>query len=256
MEKKVFLLGGHDLEMQEIARLLDREKVLYFDRNLSWDNACVEAYAVELQRYGDLPEVSIYGVELRESPGGVRCGNYVLIDHHNAYQRRKSSLQQTAEILGVELTHFQRLVAANDAGYIPAMQALGATEEEIGQIRRKDRAAQGVTPEDEELAEKAIGGCREVIGDLTVVRALSPRFSPICDRLWPYRKLLIYTDETFCYYGERKDRLVEEFKGGLSAGKMYHGGGDSGFIGVVQGSYTPEEVVELLERVKMKLIEN
>ena len=70
---------------------------------------------------------------------------YHRIDHHNEYCHLPSSLEQVASVLGVELNRKQRLIAANDVGYIPAMKALMATDEEIAEIRREDRRAQGVT---------------------------------------------------------------------------------------------------------------
>ena len=35
-KKKVFLLGGYDLEMLEIKKILDSKNVEYKDKNLSW----------------------------------------------------------------------------------------------------------------------------------------------------------------------------------------------------------------------------
>ena len=50
-----------------------------------------------------------------------------------------------------------QLVAANDSRYIPGMIKLGASREEIDDIRRADRAAQGVSEgDDERLAEESL----------------------------------------------------------------------------------------------------
>ncbi len=32
----IFLLGGHDLEMQEIRNILEEKQLKYFDYNLAW----------------------------------------------------------------------------------------------------------------------------------------------------------------------------------------------------------------------------
>lgn len=241
----VFLLGGHDLEMQEIAHLLDEQGILYFDRNLHWENADIRAYLPELELYGNQPGVRLYGIELYGKTDTKKYANYVLIDHHNENQERAASILQVAEVLGVVPGRDQFLVAANDAGYIPGMQAIGATAEEIADIRRRDRAAQGVTEADEQAARKAIAENRKVQGDLIIVRALSYRFSPICDRLWPYRKLLIYTDETLCYYGEGKDKLSTALLPGFPSASFYHGGGNNGFLGTVKGMWNSDEIRKL-----------
>lgn len=252
---KIFLLGGYDLEMLEIKRLLKQTGCRYFDRGLSWATASLDAYVAELEKYGNHPGIIIYGVELSGGSLSGRYNNYSLIDHHNEFQERKSSLEQISDILGLKLTRYQILVAANDRGYIPAMQASGATWDEIQTIRRQDRAAQGITEEEEILAQKAIDEYKEEYGDLIIVRAESPHFSPICDRLWPYRKLLVFTDDLLCYYGKGKHDLTAVFEQDLKLCKMYHGGGDDGFIGCVAGYYSPERICELIVDIK-KVVAN
>ena len=39
MEQKLFLLGGHDLEMLAIRSLLEKNHIPYKDHALSWHNA-------------------------------------------------------------------------------------------------------------------------------------------------------------------------------------------------------------------------
>lgn len=244
-ESDVFLLGGHDLEMQEITCLLDKQGILYFDRKLHWENADIRAYLPELELYGNQPGVRLYGIELYGKTDTKKYANYVLIDHHNENQGRIASILQVAEVLGVVPSRDQFLVAANDTGYIPGMQAMGATPEEIADIRHRDRTAQGVTEVDEQAAREAIARNMEKQGDLLIIRALSVRFSPICDRLWPYRKLLIYTDETLCYYGEGKDKLTAALTAGYPQEAFYHGGGHNGFLGTVKGMWNSDEIRKL-----------
>lgn len=249
METKIFLLGGQDLEMQEIAALLKQCDFPFFNRNLSWSNANLTAYSEELQQYGNQENVLIYGVELQDDGFASTYRNYVRIDHHNDYGGRPSSLEQVARIIGVDLTWRQKLIAANDSGYIPAMQELGATSGEIAGIRLTDRKMQGCTPEDELLAEQSIEKHLETTGDLMVIYSLTSRFSPICDRLWPYQKLLVYTDNSLCYYGQDKEKLVERFAPEIAQGKMYHGGGDNGFFGIAEGALSKEEIQELVNDI-------
>ena len=66
-KKKVFLLGGYDLEMLEIKKILDSENVEYKDKNLSWENANLSAYEQELELYND--DSIIYGIELEIDMG-------------------------------------------------------------------------------------------------------------------------------------------------------------------------------------------
>ena len=45
----LFLLGGIDLEMQEIRKVLESNDVLFCDKGLGWSNACLSAYLEEIQ---------------------------------------------------------------------------------------------------------------------------------------------------------------------------------------------------------------
>lgn len=60
-ERFFFLLGGGDLEMQTIRRLLEEKGVGYADHGLRWDNANLSAYREELaaHRAGDCVTMKI-----------------------------------------------------------------------------------------------------------------------------------------------------------------------------------------------------
>lgn len=248
--RKLFLLGGYDLEMLTIRQMLEgRHGCEVIDRHLRWDNARLSAYQHELQQYADNV---FYGIELKEDI--PLPAHYVRIDHHNEWNDNPSALEQVADILGVTLDRYQRLVAANDKGYIPAMTALGASEDEIARVRRKDRAAQGVTAEDERLAEQSVINHLTRYGDMLVVRSLTPRFSPICDRLFPYRRLLVYTDTELMFYGEGKVSWVGLYADEISRGKMFHGGGDNGYIGTVAYAYGKEQINQFVEQIIYKYV--
>ena len=62
-KKKVFLLGGYDLEMLEIKKILDSKNVEYKDKNLSW-GAKLSDYQDILEKYKNEEDVILYGVEL------------------------------------------------------------------------------------------------------------------------------------------------------------------------------------------------
>ncbi len=245
---KLFLLGGYDLEMLTIKQLLEgRVGCVVLDKHLQWHNARLSAYQNELRQF---PDSVIYGIELKEDVPLPR--NYVRIDHHNGCSNKPSALEQVAQVLGVALNRCQQLVAANDRGYIPAMQALSASAEEIADVRRLDREAQGVSDEDELLAEQSIAKNRSHCGGLIVVKALTPRFSPICDRLFPYHRLLVYTDTEWVFYGEGKKELTILYADEIQEGKVYHGGGDEGYIGSVQNVYGVGEINQFVEQLKCK----
>ncbi len=246
--RSLFLLGGYDLEMLTVKQMLKgRAGCVVADKHLQWDNALLSAYKEELSQGG---YEEVYGIELREDIPAP--DNYHRIDHHNDWADRPSSLEQVAELLGVTPDRRQLLVAANDRGYIPAMKAMGASPEEIDDIRRRDRAAQGVTKEDELLAERAIKENLQTFGGIIVVKAFPSCFSPICDRLYPYRRLLIYNDSEWVFYGEGKADLTEEFAAEISAGRMYHGGGPTEYIGAARGAFSVQEILNIVTLITQR----
>lgn len=249
MSKRIFLLGGNDLEMTTIKNLLVNAGEQFETHDLRWDNAKLSSYEKTLEEYGNSPDYQIYGVELNEDI--PHPDNYVRIDHHNDFANKPSSLEQVATLLGLEMDRHMQLVAANDARYIPGMIKLGASREEIDDIRRADRAAQGVSEgDDERLAEESLKSCKGDASNLYVVKSLTSKFSTICDRMYPYRRLLIYNDDVAEFYGEGVNDLTSLFKSELDAKKMYHGGGDSGYLGTVSGAYSKEEIAGIVDKIR------
>lgn len=250
-KQPLFLLGGYDLEMCTIKTLLETHGIPYADHRLQWHTAYLSSYAPQLAEYGrPASPWRIYGLELQEDI--PLPANYTRIDHHNRHAGLPSALEQVASLLQLPLDRRLRLIAANDRAYIPGMQALGATADEIAAIRLADRRAQGVTEEDEKLAEKAIAQQQER-GGLVVVQALSPRFSPICDRLYPYRRLLIYTGGEWMYYGEGAARIKTLFEEEFQAGRLFCGGGVQGFVGAKQGVYSPLEIQAMVGHIQKEI---
>lgn len=232
-----FLLGGYDLEMLEIRKILEAQEQKYIDLKLAW-GAKLSAYSGYLNDTGHF-----VGIELVEDM--VKPRHYKAIDHHNEYSGNPSAIEQVADLLNIELNRYQKLVAANDKAYISGMEALGATKDEIAEIREADRRVQGVTAYDEEMAEKSIEHYLERIHDLLLVEALTPRFSAITDRLYPFRKLLITFQYQLVYYGEGKEKIVRNFDELIKQGKAYHGGTKNGFFGLVNGAFTIKETREI-----------
>lgn len=221
----IFLLGGHDLEMLEIKEMLLSRGMIVHDENLQWDNA-------QLSKYRNILNDTDHFVGIELMTDIEPPIYYMLIDHHNENAGKASSIEQVAELLGITLNHDQQLVAANDKGYIPAMQAMGATTEEIEDIRKRDRKAQGVTEEDERLGEKSIEENRTIMNGITVVESLTAKFSTITDRLYPCNQILIFTDYELSYYGEGVPLLVLAFNELIKKQEAYSGGGEKGFFGL------------------------
>jgi hypothetical protein len=245
--KILFLLGGKDLEMITIKELLEDHKIPYIDRNLEW-GASVTDYS-DIICSGKHSDKTIYGIELTEPKDWQKPGNYKAIDHHNVKQTEKSSLEQVSDITGIKLNRRQQLVAANDSGYIPELLRVGASWDEVLEIRQADRKAQGVSPEDEELAEMSIKNHLTFESGITVVKALTKKFSPIADRLYPTDKLLIYTYNELTYYGKGVTKLAQHFGKLVSEKKAYYGSGENGFFGIAEKAMKPGEIKILKNKI-------
>ncbi len=231
IKKRMFLLGGYDLEMKTIKKLLDRYNQSYIDNNLSW-GAKLSSYINNIKN-----NYLYIGIELIEDIAPPL--NYITIDHHNEQQSKLSSLEQVANILGINLSRKDKLIALNDSGYIPAMVNFGATQKEIDEIRKKDRKAQGVTTKDEELAIKSINLAQKY-DDIVLLEALTSKFSAIVDRLYG-KNILIYRGDELIYYGRDIKLLVDYYSDNIKEKKVYYGGG-FGFFGFGSGNFTNEEI--------------
>lgn len=231
--ERVFFLGGHDLEMLTIKKILEEEDQVFVDNNLSWNNALLSKYVESLTKYST-SEFQIYGIELREDVEVP--ANYHRIDHHDSFESNLSALSQVCNLLGRKMNKEELLIAANDERYIPGMLSIGATKEEIEIIRRKDRECQGISPEDEKNADEAIRCNTKNYFGLTYVYTKSTKFSLIVDKLFPTSRLFVYTDDEFTYYGERKEeslKIVSEMFPGIH---FFKGGGDNGYFGASECS--------------------
>ena len=238
----LFLLGGIDLEMIEIKKMLIAHNKHYIDKRLSW-GAKLSSYIGLLDK-----NIDYYGIELIEDV--TPPSKYKAIDHHNDMQQNLSSIEQVAQILGVKLDRYQMLVALNDRGYIPAMQEFGATEVEIELIRQRGREAQGATKEDELLAEISIEEAQRA-SDILLIKSQTPIFSTISDRCYGREpNILIYTDKKLLYQGRDIKKLVKRYRQEIKSGKAYYGGG-FGFFGLSEGRY----VEKGLEKLRREIVE-
>ena len=237
--KMLFLLGGRDLEMVTIKDILDRHGVMYVDKKLSWG-----AKLSEYREYLDFDGV-IYGIELIEDMEPPK--NYIAIDHHNEKFHQKSSLEQVAEILDLQLTRWQELVSANDKGYIPQMQKLHATDDEIKKIRQEDRSAQGVTAQEEELAKQEIQNLQK-LGNIYLLKTTLQHFSPLVDRI-DKRDLIVYNDETISVFSSNIQMLIDSFYNELNSNLCYYGGDPLGYFGFTKEYCKQEKIDKTLKRI-------
>ena len=230
------------MEMLEIKNLLNAYKasstsefqIDFKDHQLQW-GAGLSSYK------NDIPALNaknIIGIELIEDiPVPL---NYICIDHHSEKSDRPSSLEQVADLLKVALDRHQMLVAINDRSYIPGMLEFGATKEEIDEIRYKDRRAQGITENDEKLAETALHNA-ENFGNLIVVFYEGKRFSPITD-IVQIKHLIIWNRKTLTYYGPQTADIKEHYKPLIPKEKFYYGGNPLSFFGLGPDNFSSSEI--------------
>ena len=246
MKKMIFLLGGYDLEMMTIKGILDTKGIPYRDKNLSW-GAKLSAYKEDLETLEEYD--TVYGIELIEDITPPK--NYIAIDHHGDAWRCPSSLEQVAKILGIRLDCYEQLVAANDKGHIAAMRAMGASDEEISEIRKQDRMAQGVSEDDEKQAKMDAENVQKQ-GSLYIVETTLERFSPLADiLLLKYKKpLVIYNKHSLVYYGDKVLELAEEFSYGVENSSVYYGGNPPGYIGFSEEFLVSTSIEKIIQRIE------
>ena len=212
-KRYTFFLGGRDLEMAEIGRLLRRYAPgQMLDKRLSWGAALSDyAFEIEAAIASGLRPVA---VELTDDmPRRWRARrSLVSVDHHGerAGADQPGSLAQIIGLLDLPdrvWTRRRRLIAANDIGHVEALLAAGATRQEVIRIRAADRRAQGRTRADEREAVRAIGE-RTRSGALTIVETQRPTSSAIADRMHAalggpgFGNLLVVMPSELAFYGD------------------------------------------------------
>jgi hypothetical protein len=232
-----FFLGGHDLEMITIKDMLALHRPQYkvFDKGLSW-GAMQSDYRQEIaacSANGDIIVCVELGLDL-ELPVTA-----IMVDHHGARSQEPSSLSQVFDILELPQAAWTRqydLVSANDTGHIVAMRAMGATHDEIMDIRARDRAAQGITQAEEQEGLVALQSAQPILDDqILVVRLPHGRTATVADPLAVAndpRDLLVLSPQATNFFGSKSRirNLDIVFPGGWSGG----GGDQRGFWGIGQ----------------------
>ena len=251
LTENLFLLGGHDLEMDEIKNLLDQFEQKYLDNKLQW-GAKWSDYESAFNKLENKDKTFV-GIEL----SGERPEGAILIDHHNFNADNPSSLEQVAKMLNVSLTRWQELVAANDKAYIHGLEQMCATKEEIKKVREADKEAQGVTEEDEKKAEESVKNHLVVIDGIAIIEALTNKFSPITDLMYgKANQLIVYNKTSINYYGPIPQKLITHYKDQIDSNKAYYGGNnDNGFFGLAKGLWSKDEILKEKETI-IKIMKN
>jgi hypothetical protein len=244
MKKVIWICPVNDGEAVEIRNLLGDAGETFIVTRQPWgatwqalETAVVTAVEVLLAQD---PHTEVVGIEL----GGSTRWNGRNIDHHNYKgddrSNPKSSLEQVANEVGVTLNRHQTLVAINDVGYIPAMEAFGATPGEIEVVRQQDRCAQNVTPDDEAQAVEDIENA-EWRGRKVLIRCSKGGTSAHTDRLYRrYDECLTVAPAKWIYFG-RKARALDA----LNLPEQHWCGGDpkNGYFGIIAPSEMSQAVI-------------
>ena len=263
--ERIWVSPNNDLEAKTIIELLQRNGEEYLVTGQAWGASLeqleeeIKAKIEEAKQRGQ----DVYGIELQGNPEGV-----INVDHHiygeDDRSNPKSSIEQVANILGVELSLDEQFVSANDKGYIPAMEKLGSElgikredlQEIIANIRMRDRQMQGVTMEQEAQAQEAV----EELGDLSEKRDYismnlpHSKTSTVTDRLYgKYDNLLITSaDGETNFFGKTEiiQMLNEKFQGGWSGGQLDQGNGFWG--GYADQEAIKAEVQNMINQIRAK----
>ena len=251
-----FFLGGNDLEMEAIRQLLTHKGIsdsCIHDKHLGW-GARASDYADELKT---LPKQAKAVLIELENDLNLNEQQVIILDHHGSHAGadKPTALEQLWRLLEMPPNQWGKepfadfpLIVANDKGYIPAMQRMGATPEQITRIRTRDRAAQGITAEQEEQAKTAIEQKRDLLeGKLTIVELPHNRTATVTDRLAldpGYRNLLVISPGEINFYGQGSliACLNKHFPGGWYGGELPK----NGYWGIAGETPRAEDVEAVL----------
>lgn len=235
VKERVYFLGGNDLEMMEIRKLLQRVNAKIVDKNLSW-GAKISDYLEEINQL-KAGEVAVF-VELEQDIKPTI--EYEIIDHHGEYSHFPTALEQIASKFNIALDRFQTLVCINDKYHINGLKKAGISSQEIETIRQMDRMAQGVTEEDELLGVEAIKTCK-TINKIPIYFSKTNNFSVITDRV-NHQNYVIYSESAVCVYTVKSKRTLEIFKEFIKAKQAYYGGLNKMYFCLKEGVLNSHEL--------------
>lgn len=247
LHARLWIVPANDLEALAISGLLREhgESLLITHQpwGASWQGLEPEIQESLLRFRADHPEGVIYGVEL----AGPNTHRAIDIDHHfySGDDRRAaaSSLEQVANLLGVELTPADQRIAINDRAWIPGLLASGATAEEIAEIRARDRRAQGVTEQQEIEARRDIDSATRTAGTWLVEcpdGQSSAHADFLFERLGRVEPVLLMGPARWTYSGPRARDLAA-----LNLPEPHWAGGEAayGYFGIQRPSSASQRVL-------------
>lgn len=249
-QRKLFIVPANDGEAVEIRKILQKYDEPHIVTRQPWGATWkgLESEVVEeVEKFISAnPNAIIYGIELG---GPARWGAAINIDHHkyadDDRSNDKSSIEQIAEMLGMQLTRHQQLVAANDKGYIPLMRQIGADENEIKVVRAQDRLAQGVTPDQEAQAVKDLANA-EIRDGKWLIRCPKGSTSAVTDRVFGQYTELMTIDGVngkWIYFGPRHMQFYALTEGGTEFARWAGGNPKNGFSGVEKPNPETQEKI-------------
>ena len=256
-----FFLGGIDLEMLAIKNVLITKGIAFCDKGLGW-GAHASAYASEIAQAVSEGEVIVL-LELDNEPrqatkwDGEKIpvslpSGTIIVDHHGDRAGEPASILQVLDLLGLEPSRHQQLIAADDSGGPVGLVAFGATPEEFTAVRTAGRTAQGITLEQEEEATRAVAAS-EKFGGAVIVRCAHSKCAPITDRLFPSWEdgrenlLILSEDGEVNYFGKASVRNALKQRFGGYLGGNPEGNGFWGTQGVSQ-----EDILSLFKECVVK----
>jgi hypothetical protein len=226
----VFFLPLNDGEMSEIKKALEAAGAECVVKRVGWD-VTLNDFRKEVDECLSNGKTPV----MVEIDGADQLDNVVIIDHHNKYVGRPASLLQVLDLLGMQPNRWQALVAANDAAYFTGMEALGATKEEMDQVRLYDRSFQ-LKKEDngeyvakfssdvEKAAVEAIAAM-EVKNGVQILHFRYDATAAITDRLWqsgvPQNLLILCQTGESDYFGNWE--LCQKLQGNDTGNKTPDG---------------------------------
>ena len=242
----VYFIGGNDLEMSEIRKILESKNAKMVDNNLSW-GAKVSDYKSQIESLGD-DEIPVFiELELDYKPSR----QYEIIDHHGEYSHQSTSIEQIATRFEIKLDRFQMLVGINDKAHIRGLKKYGVSEKEVELIRHLDRQKQGVSEEDEELGKLALMNVKK-INNLPIIHTKAHRFSPITDRV-SYSDYVVYSETKLCLYTHKLKSAKSIFEPFIKNNQAYYGGNKQMFFCLKEGILSSTDIYNLVLHIAKKL---
>jgi hypothetical protein len=223
-DRRLWVLGGNDGEMEVIKHLLGMVGEKWVQPKREWGDHVYTTAEVGLDINNIAKLEDVFFVECKHSSQSWWERELTVIDHHGDRSGEPASVFQVLDILeksGLRISWQTRrwieLVAANDCGGYPGLEAIGATSEEIKRVRIFTKKAQGITAKDEAEAKRALS-CAKSCGNALYISMMHKKFSPVIDLLYEAgqdENVLISGGKQLNFFGDGAvcAKLMEEFGG-------------------------------------------